>query len=148
MFNSLSPIIEGNSEESKLSAGSIGSKSSSVSSLQNTTSHSNTSQASHGVTPAERPIPPKLANLDLTLFNQTCHEIDTKDYRAKDDAAELLSQSIAVNPYNDPFDSELLDQFLCELEVPLDAHPAYRRIPGSMPALKTKCTIILGETKV
>ena len=78
-------------------------------------------------------------------LNQTCHEIDVTNYHLEDDLLQdLLSQSVIVNPYSDPFDADLIEEFLGRLEVPIEKYSNYHRVDSDMPAMKAKRTVQLG----
>lgn len=79
------------------------------------------------------------------LMNQTCHEIDVTCYM-QDETQDLLSQSVMINPYNDPFDSELITEFLNNLEKPIVLYPNYHFYPEEMPVIKAKKSLLIGKS--
>ena len=81
----------------------------------------------------------------MTPINQTCHEIDVSHYVPADDVADLLSQSVMVNPDHDPFDAELIREFLAGLERPIESYPTYHAVNESLPAFRVRNKVPLGR---
>ncbi|XP_074641386.1 uncharacterized protein LOC141899120 isoform X2 [Tubulanus polymorphus] len=93
--------------------------------------------------------PLKLAEMQplSETLNMTCHEVDISAYTPPDlDGHEqkVMSESIMINPKN-PFDLNLIANFLANLDEPLNNYENYIECVGLLPQIRTKDGLILGD---
>ena len=82
------------------------------------------------------------------MLDCTTHNIDTTNYVPGDVsmAGDPFEMSIAINP-NDPFDEDLIDEFLSRLPVPIETHPNFAKMPLRIPKIAVGMINILGRRK-